>query len=104
MTPGTSPLSDACIYASVESTAYSVPMTSARRAVLLLDAARYERLERAATRSGSSVTSVIHHAIDRMLVEDSMQPSVAGTLLLNAPPMDVEAWEKMKQQLLNDAT
>lgn len=77
-------------------------MSLTRRVQLLLDPARYERLERAATRSGSSVASVIRDAIDRMLPEEGIDPEAAGRILLEAPAMKVEDWEEMKKHLIDE--
>jgi len=79
-------------------------MTLSRRVQLLLDQARYERLERAAARSGSSVASVIRTAIDRLLPEDAIDPVSAGKLLLDAPAMPVEDWDEMKKSFLDEMT
>ncbi len=77
-------------------------MSLTRRVQLLLDPARYERLERAAAQSGSSVAAVIREAIDRLLPSDGIDPSSAGALLLDAPAMEVEDWESMKQEMLDE--
>ncbi len=77
-------------------------MSLTRRVQLLLDPARYERLERAATQSGSSVAAVIREAIDRLLPAAGMDPSAAGELLLDAPSMEVDDWEQMKQDMLDE--
>jgi len=77
-------------------------MSLTRRVQLLLDPARYERVQRAATRSGSSVASVIRDAIDRMLPEEGLDPATAGRILLEAPTMEVEDWEEMKDQLIDE--
>jgi hypothetical protein len=85
-------------------TCHSMCMPLSRRVQLLLDPARYERLERAAARSGSSVASVIREAIDRLLPEYAIDPASAGMLLLDAPAMPVEAWDEMKQSFLDEMT
>jgi hypothetical protein len=77
-------------------------MSLTRRVQLLLDPARYERLERAAAGSGSSVAAVIRAAIDRLLPEDAIEPASAGKLLLEAPATEVDDWEEMKQSFIDE--
>ena len=77
-------------------------MSLTRRVQLLLDPARYERLERAAATAGASVAAVIRDAVDRLLPEDGIEPAAAGNLLLNAPPIEVEDWDAMKQSFVDE--
>lgn len=83
-------------------TCYSMCMSYDRRVQILLDPAQYERLERAAEASGSSVAAVIRDAIDRVLPATHMEPAVAGRLLLDAPSMPVDDWEDWKRRLLEE--
>lgn len=77
-------------------------MSLTRRVQLLLDPARYERLERAAATAGTSVAAVIRDAVDRLLPANGIEPVAAGDLLLGAQPTEVEDWDAMKQSFLDE--
>lgn len=75
--------------------------TLTRRLQILLDEERYARLERAAARRGAPVAALVREAIDRMFATQESDRRAAGTRLLQAPPMPVEDWDKMKKDLLD---
>lgn len=73
-----------------------------RRVQLLLDERRYAVLEREAARRGASVAALIRAAIDRTYAGTDANRLAAGQALLDAPPMPVEDWAAMKEQLLDE--
>lgn len=72
--------------------------TLTRRLQVLLDESRYARLEREAERSSRSVAAVVRDAID-LAVPGEMTREQAADILLDAPPMAVEDWDDMKEQV-----
>lgn len=75
-------------------------MLKSRRVQVLLEEAQYERLHREAERRGGSVASVIRAAVDRLLSEDpAMSLGEAADVLLDAPPVPVDDWAVMKEEL-----
>lgn len=73
-----------------------------RRLQVLLDEERFERLEREAERRGAPVASIVREAVDRLLGEE-MDRRAAGDRLLAAPPMPVDDWEVIKQEIVEAA-
>ena len=78
-------------------------MSLTRRTQLLLDEARYERLQAEADSTGRSVAAVIREAIDERLARDDERRREAGRRLLEAPrPTDPEPdWDDVKPDLLD---
>jgi hypothetical protein len=76
-----------------------------RRVQILVDRARYERLERAATAESRSVASVIREAIDMYLQSDAGVNARALASLLDMPTDGTpgEDWEDTKEGLLEHA-
>lgn len=78
-----------------------------RRTQLLLDEARYRRLERRARRTRRSVAAVIRDAIDEQLEADDRELArrEAGAWLLSQPlsPDPEPDWATTKRELLDAA-
>lgn len=72
---------------------------------IMLEDAQYDRLQRGAERRGGSVASVIREAVDRMLSEDpTMSLGEAADVLLDAPPVPVDDWAVMKEELCGSSS
>jgi hypothetical protein len=77
-------------------------MSLSRRLQILLDEARYRRLEEHARRRGESVAAVVREAIDQLLPDEATDRRRAGEQLLAARPMPVEDWAAMKKQMQDE--
>jgi hypothetical protein len=76
-------------------------MAKLRRVQILVEPEQYAQLEREADRRGGSVASVIRDAIDRLLPDGpAMTRTEAADVLLDAAPVPVDDWDKMKDELL----
>ena len=79
-------------------------MSLTRRTQLLLDEARYERLQAEADSTGRSVAAVIREAIDERLARVDERRREAGRRLLAASPSPGDRepdWEDVKPELLD---
>lgn len=76
-----------------------------RRVQILVDRARYERLERAASAESRSVASIIREAIDMYLQSDAGANARALASLLDVPTDSApgQDWEDTKEGLLEQA-
>jgi hypothetical protein len=76
-----------------------------RRVQILVDQARYERLERAASAESRSVASIIREAIDMYLQSDAGANARALASLLDMPTDSApgQDWEDSKEGLLAQA-
>lgn len=70
-----------------------------RRVHLLLDEARYRRVEAVARSRGVSVATVIRDAIDRGLPAHVQRRADAGRRLLDADPMPVPEPDEFRREL-----
>ncbi|MGD8485330.1 MAG: antitoxin [Chloroflexota bacterium] len=70
-----------------------------RRLQVLLDDARYRRLEAAARRRHVSVATVVREAIDRDLGSPALDRGTAGRRFLAAAPMEVGSVEDLLAEL-----
>jgi hypothetical protein len=70
-----------------------------RRTQILLDEERHARLERQSAATGTSVGALIREAIDVAFPAAPTDRQQAGSLLLDAAPMPVEDWDRMKVDL-----
>jgi hypothetical protein len=77
-------------------------MSLDRRVQILLNARRYEMLEREAARRQTSVAALIRAAIDRTYAGVDANRRAAGEALLDAEPMPVGDWEDMKASMLDE--
>lgn len=73
--------------------------TLTRRLQVLLDDARFERLEGEAARRGSSVATLVREAIDLAFPVDGPGRLEAGELLLAAEPIEVGDWADHKAEI-----
>ncbi len=71
-----------------------------RRTQLLLDEARYRRLERQAQATNSSIAALVRDAIDMAYPERSMSPAEALQLLRDAPRGDHGDPRHVKRDIL----
>lgn len=71
-----------------------------RRLQVLIDDARFERLERRSSETGASVGALVRQAIDELFPPGSSDPGRAGAEFLAAEPMPVEDWPAMKADML----
>ncbi len=76
-------------------------MSLSHRLQVLIDEARWRRLEAAAERRGESVAALVREAIDQAFPDPSSDRRRAGELLLSAEPMTVCDWAEMKDDLLS---
>jgi hypothetical protein len=70
-----------------------------RRLQVLVDDARYRRLEAAARKRRVSVATVVREAIDRDLGSPALDRGTAGRRFLAAPPMEVGSVEDLLVEL-----
>jgi hypothetical protein len=70
-----------------------------RRLQVLLDDARFARLEREAARRGSSVATLVREAIDAAFPDDGPSRVEAAGLLLSAQPIEVGDWTDHKSEI-----
>lgn len=80
---------------------YCMRMSLTRRTQILLDEDRHERLRRRADERGTSVAKLIREAIDRAYPPPNADRAAAAQRLLDAPPMPVDDWPKMKREMLD---
>ena len=74
--------------------------TLTRRTQLLLDDDLHQRLRNIAAERGISLGALIREAIDEKLARGQQTRSEAFTELLAAPPMPVDDWPVMKQEIV----
>jgi hypothetical protein len=72
-----------------------------RRTQILLDEARYTRLEERAVSTGASVGALIRRAIDIAYPAALSDRERAGQELLDAEPIAVGDWPDLKRELLD---
>ncbi len=70
-----------------------------RRLQVLLDEARYVRLEQHAVRRGASIATLVREAIDAAFPDDGPDRSEAVRRLLDAAPIQVSDWSLMKDEI-----
>jgi hypothetical protein len=70
-----------------------------RRLQVLLDDARYRRLEAVARRRRVSVATVVRDAIDHDLGSPALARAAAGKRFLEAPPMEVGSVDDLLGEL-----
>jgi hypothetical protein len=73
--------------------------TMTRRLQVLLDEARYTRLEQLAARRGASIATLIREAIDATFPVDGPDRAEAARRLLDAAPIPVSDWSLMKDEI-----
>lgn len=73
-----------------------------RRTQLLLDDDLHRRLRETAAQRGISLGALIREAIDEKLSRVQDDRAKAFAKLLAAPPMPVDDWPVMKQQMIED--
>jgi len=73
-----------------------------RRFQILIEPEQFDRLERAAARSGASVASIIRDAIDRYLPDGGIDTRSAAEFLLAAPAVPVGDWNHEKALLIDE--
>lgn len=74
--------------------------TMTRRVQLLIDAERYELLERESTRTGRGVSELIRDAVDSRFGYDLAARRAAYERFLDLAPMPVDDWKVMKAEIL----
>ena len=70
-----------------------------RRLQVLLDEARYARLEQQAARRGTSIATLVREAIDAAFPVDGPDRSEAARRLLDATPIQVSDWSLVKDEI-----
>lgn len=70
------------------------------RTQILLDDERYRRLQRQSELTRRSMGSLVREAIDYRFPGASMTKEEAVDAILNAEPMEVDDWPKMKEEML----
>jgi hypothetical protein len=70
-----------------------------RRLQILVDEARYERLEHLARQRGTSVATVVRDAIDATYPPDADDRGEAARQLLSAEPIPVDDWASIKSEI-----
>ncbi len=70
-----------------------------RRTQLLLDEARYARLERQAAATNRSVGAVIREAIDRAFPSESFSRAEAAAYFRDAPRLDISDPEDIRREI-----
>lgn len=70
-----------------------------RRLQVLLDEARYARLEQQAARRGASIATLVREAIDAAFPDDGPDRSEAARRLLDAAPIQVSDWRLVKGEI-----
>lgn len=66
---------------------------------MLLDEARYARLEQLAARRGASIATLVREAIDAAFPDDGPDHAEAVRRLLDATPIHVSDWSLMKDEI-----
>ena len=70
-----------------------------RRLQVLLDEARYARLEQQAARRGTSIATLVREAIDAAFPVDRPDRTEAAHRILDAAPIPVSDWSLMKDEI-----
>lgn len=70
-----------------------------RRLQILIDEDRFERLEEAARRRGTSVAGAVREAIDMAFAQTDAARQAAADRILAAPQMDAPSLEELKAEL-----
>lgn len=70
-----------------------------KRLQVLLDEARYARLEQQAARRGTSIATLVREAIDAAFPVDGPDRTEAARRVLDAAPIEVSDWSLMKAEL-----
>lgn len=73
-----------------------------RRLQVLIDDERWERLEKRSIETGASVAEVVRRALDEALPPPAEDRRAALERFLGGPPMPVDEWDVMKQEMLDD--
>jgi hypothetical protein len=73
--------------------------TMTRRLQVLLDEARYARLEQQAARRGTSIATLVREAIDAAFPVDGPDRPEAARRILDAAPIPVSDWPLMKDEI-----
>ena len=71
-----------------------------RRVQILLDDERWDRLERESERTGLPVAQLIRDAVDTRFGSNLPARRAAFAKILAVPPMPVDDWDVMKEELL----
>jgi len=66
---------------------------------VLLDEDRYQRLERAARARRTSVATLVREAVDAAFPAEPRPRAEAGRRLLDAEPIAVEDWDRLKGEV-----
>ena len=74
-------------------------MTLDKRLQVLIDGDQLGRLERAARRRKVSVAQVVRDALDLLLPAEGIDRERAARILLEAPPMPVDDWPVLKEEI-----
>lgn len=77
--------------------------TLTRRLQVLVDDARYRRLERLAARQRTSVGTLVREALDRTYGLDGPSPDAAAERFLERPPLDLGDWDEAKRDIAEAA-
>jgi hypothetical protein len=70
-----------------------------RRLQILVDDARYRRLEQIAKRRHASVATVVRDALDRTYGLDGTDPAEAAQRFLARPPLELGDWPDAKREV-----
>lgn len=85
-------------------TCYGMSMaTLTRRLQVLVDEARYHRLEAIAARQRTSVGTLVREALDRAYGLDGPSPEDAVERFLERPPLDLGDWDDAKRDIAETA-
>lgn len=69
------------------------------RLQVLLDDARYERLEQRARKQGTSIALLVRDAIDATYPAEGPSRAEAAAALLAQPPLDLPEWPVLKAEI-----
>lgn len=75
--------------------------TMTRRLQILVDEPRYALLERESERTGMSIAELVRDSVDRVYGVDRAARRAALDSILAEPPMPVEDWGDMKQDMVD---
>jgi hypothetical protein len=70
-----------------------------RRLQVLIDEARWSRLEREASRRGVAVAVLVREAIDQQIPQDAEERRSALQAILDAEPMEVQGPVPLREEL-----
>lgn len=70
-----------------------------RRLQVLIDEARWERLEDLARRRGASIGTLVREALDQTYGLDGVDPAEAADSFLARPPLDLGDWADAKREI-----